>query len=93
LIAVLGHQFEKEAGGLSGAPVRDASLMWLSVSGALKDTLPIIGVGVFQGGGDAVKNFRLVGEIGTNLFCFEFIQGPELIKESDSKHRRLLSRA
>lgn len=70
-----------EAGGLSGAPVRDASTHVIRVlRGFLGDTMPIIGVGGIMSGADAKAKI----EAGANLiqiYSGFIYRGPELIKE------------
>jgi dihydroorotate dehydrogenase len=80
--AVVGHQFEKEAGGLSGAPVRDASTHVVRVLAEhLKDTLPIIGVGGISSGADAVEKLQAGARL-VQIYSGLIYQGPELIKEA-----------
>lgn len=70
-----------EAGGLSGAPVRDASTHVIRVLREfLGDTMPIIGVGGIMSGADAKAKI----EAGANLiqiYSGFIYRGPELIKE------------
>jgi dihydroorotate dehydrogenase len=91
--AVLGHQFEKEAGGLSGTPVRDASTHVVKVLAEhLKDTLPIIGVGGISSGADAVEKLQAGARL-VQIYSGLIYQGPELIKEAiastDAYYREL----
>ncbi|MCB5162400.1 quinone-dependent dihydroorotate dehydrogenase [Marinomonas algarum] len=80
--AVVGHAFEKEAGGLSGAPVRDASTHVVRVlSEHLKDTLPIIGVGGICSGADAVEKLQAGARL-VQVYSGFIYHGPELIKEA-----------
>ena len=91
--AVLGHKFEKEAGGLSGAPVRDASTHVVrTLSEHLKDTLPVIGVGGISSGADAVEKLQAGARL-VQIYSGFIYQGPELIKEAiastDAYYREL----
>lgn len=80
--AVVGHEFEEEAGGLSGAPVRDASTHVVKVLAEhLKGTLPIIGVGGISSGADAVEKLQ-AGASLVQIYTGFIYQGPELIKEA-----------
>lgn len=57
--AVAGHRHGAEAGGLSGAPVRDASLSVIrGLYAELGDRLPIIGVGGITDGESAAEKVR-----------------------------------
>ena len=63
--AVAGHPLEKEAGGLSGAPVRERSTQVIQAFRALlHQQTPIIGVGGILSGADAVEKLKA----GAGLF-------------------------
>lgn len=80
--AVAGHKFEQEAGGLSGAPVRDASTHVVKVLAEhLKGELPIIGVGGISSGADAVEKLE-AGASLVQIYSGFIYRGPELIKEA-----------
>ncbi|MEL0625093.1 quinone-dependent dihydroorotate dehydrogenase, partial [Marinomonas arenicola] len=80
--AVAGHKYASEAGGLSGAPVRDASTHVVRVLAEhLKGELPIIGVGGISSGEDAVEKL-LAGAQLVQLYSGFIYQGPELVKEA-----------
>ncbi|AEF55112.1 quinone-dependent dihydroorotate dehydrogenase [Marinomonas posidonica] len=80
--AVSGHRFAEEAGGLSGAPVRDASTHVVRVLAEhLKDTLPIIGVGGISSGADAVEKLQAGARL-VQMYSGFIYRGPELVKEA-----------
>ena len=71
-----------EAGGLSGAPVRDAATQVISVlSEALGGRLPIIGVGGIACGTDAVEKIE-AGASLVQLYTGFIYRGPRLIGEA-----------
>jgi dihydroorotate dehydrogenase len=78
---VKGLEFGEEAGGLSGAPVRDASsrvIQTLKIS--LGNTLPIIGVGGILSGADAIEKV-MAGASLIQLYSGLIYRGPELVNE------------
>lgn len=73
-----------EAGGLSGAPVRDKSTAVIRVlADALEGRLPIIGVGGILSGRDAVDKIR-AGASLVQLYTGFIYRGPALIREAVS---------
>lgn len=80
--AVAGHQHANEAGGLSGAPVRDASLRVIQgLYAELGDELPIIGVGGITDGHSAAQKIRAGAKL-VQLYTGFIYRGPELISEA-----------
>ncbi|MEL0637220.1 MULTISPECIES: quinone-dependent dihydroorotate dehydrogenase [Marinomonas] len=91
--AVAGHQYANEAGGLSGAPVRDAATHVVRVLAEhLKGELPIIGVGGISSGEDAIEKLQAGAQL-VQLYTGFIYKGPELIKDAiactDSFYREL----
>ncbi len=79
--AVAGHEFAKEAGGLSGAPVCEPSTKVIRLlSEELKGKLPIIGVGGILSGLDATEKVR-AGASMVQIYSGFIYRGPELIRE------------
>jgi len=79
--AVQKLQYGNEAGGLSGAPVKNASTHIIRLlKGKLKDEIPIIGVGGILSGSDA-KEKRDAGANLIQLYSGLIYRGPELIAE------------
>ena len=71
-----------EAGGLSGAPVRDKSTAVIrELAAALGGALPIIGVGGILNGADAVEKIQ-AGASLVQLYSGLIYRGPELVAES-----------
>ncbi len=71
----------KEAGGLSGAPVRDKSTQVIRLlAEALQGKLPIIGVGGITCGADAVEKIE-AGASLVQIYSGFIYRGPELINE------------
>jgi len=71
-----------EAGGLSGAPVRDKSTAVIGVlADALEERLPIIGVGGIFSGRDAADKIR-AGASLVQIYTGFIYRGPELVKEA-----------
>ena len=71
-----------EAGGLSGAPVRDKSTHAIRVlSGHLKGVLPIIGVGGITTGEHAREKIEAGAKL-VQIYSGFIYRGPELIKEA-----------
>ena len=80
--AVAGHKHADEAGGLSGAPVKDASTHVVSVlCDHLKDTLPVIGVGGILSGADAVEKLQAGAKL-VQIYSGFIYRGPELVQEA-----------
>lgn len=70
-----------EAGGLSGAPVRDkATSVIRQLAAELKGALPIIGVGGILNGADAVEKIE-AGATLVQVYSGLIYRGPELIAE------------
>ena len=79
--AVQGMEFSTEAGGLSGAPVRDASnLVIKALKVRLGDRLPIIGVGGILNGADARQKI-MAGASLVQLYTGLIYRGPDLVNE------------
>lgn len=79
--AVQGLPFADEAGGLSGAPVRDASLRVIRILARhLQGSVPIIGVGGIMSGADAVEKIRAGAKL-VQLYSGLIYHGPTLVKE------------
>ncbi len=71
-----------EAGGLSGAPVRDKSTAVIRVlADVLEGRLPIIGVGGIMAGEDAVEKIR-AGASLVQIYTGLIYRGPALARES-----------
>lgn len=80
--AVKGHRHEQEAGGLSGAPVRDASLRVIEgLYAELGDGLPIIGVGGISDGESAAEKIRAGAKL-VQIYTGFIYKGPGLICEA-----------
>jgi len=80
--AVRGHQYEDEAGGLSGAPVRQPSLRVIQgLHAELGGRLPIIGVGGITDGESAVEKIR-AGASLVQVYTGFIYRGPALINEA-----------
>lgn len=79
--AVAGLQHAEEAGGLSGAPVRDSSTQVIrTLASSLQNSLPIIGVGGILNGEDA-KEKVAAGASLVQLYSGLIYKGPQLIKD------------
>jgi len=79
--AVKGMPHGDEAGGLSGAPVREASTRVVrALTGHLKDALPIIGVGGILSGADAVEK-HAAGASLVQVYTGLIYRGPALVRE------------
>jgi dihydroorotate dehydrogenase len=79
--AVQGLEFGQEAGGLSGAPVRDASTEVIrSLKEYLGGAIPIIGVGGIMSGKDAQEKI-LAGASLVQIYSGLIYRGPKLISE------------
>ena len=80
--AVAGHRHAKEAGGLSGAPVREASLRVIrGLYAELGDSLPIIGVGGIMDGESAAEKIRAGAKL-VQVYTGFIYRGPDLIREA-----------
>lgn len=80
--AVMGHAHAGEAGGLSGAPVRQGALRVIEgLYAELGETLPIIGVGGITDGESAAEKIRAGAKL-VQIYTGFIYRGPELIKEA-----------
>src|SRR6056297_1123091 len=80
--AVVGHTHADEAGGLSGAPVREASLRVIKgLYAELGESLPIIGGGGITDGESAAEKVRAGAKL-VQVYTGFIYRGPELIKEA-----------
>ena len=79
--AVAGLPYADEAGGLSGAPVRDASTRVIrALAHHLKNEVPIIGVGGILSGDDAQEKIA-AGASLIQLYSGLIYRGPELVRQ------------
>jgi dihydroorotate dehydrogenase len=79
--AVQDLEFGQEAGGLSGAPVRDASTEVIrSLKAYLGNTIPIVGVGGIMSGQDAQEKIA-AGAGLVQIYSGLIYRGPKLISE------------
>ena len=79
--AVAGIEHSAEAGGLSGAPLREASCLVIeTLKARLGNAIPIIGVGGILSGADAREKI-LAGASLIQLYSGLIFRGPELINE------------
>ena len=79
---VEGSPFAQEAGGLSGAPVRNKSTRAIRVlSNALDGALPIIGVGGITEGFDAAEKIE-AGASLVQIYSGFIYHGPQLVTDS-----------
>tara|TARA_B100002003_G_scaffold192023_1_gene181190 strand:- start:248 stop:1267 length:1020 start_codon:yes stop_codon:yes gene_type:complete len=80
--AVAGHPYANEAGGLSGVPVREASLRVIKgLYAELGESLPIIGVGGITDGESAAEKVRAGAKL-VQIYTGFIYRGPQLIKEA-----------
>ena len=80
--AVKGLRHAEEAGGLSGAPVREASNRVIrQLRAALGAGFPIIGVGGVMSGTDAVSKIRAGADV-VQIYTGLIYQGPGLVAEA-----------
>lgn len=86
--AVQGMEHGNEAGGLSGAPVRQASSRVIkTLKARLGNDLPIIGVGGIMSGADAREKI-MAGASLVQLYSGLIYRGPELVNECANALRR-----
>lgn len=79
--AVAGHPLEKEAGGLSGAPVTERSTLVIEAfCMLLREQTPIIGVGGILSGADAVAKLK-AGASLVQVYSGLVYRGPGLIAD------------
>lgn len=82
--AVKGLHHAQEAGGLSGAPVREASNRVISqLRAALGPDYPIIGVGGVMSGTDAVSKVKAGADV-VQIYTGLIYKGPALVNEAAS---------
>ncbi|MDV2080710.1 quinone-dependent dihydroorotate dehydrogenase [Marinobacter xestospongiae] len=90
--AVAGHALAAETGGLSGAPVRAASLRVIEgLYAELGESLPIIGVGGITDGAVAAEKIRAGAKL-VQIYTGFIYRGPALIGECVEAIRALGSR-
>jgi isopentenyl diphosphate isomerase/L-lactate dehydrogenase-like FMN-dependent dehydrogenase len=79
--AVQGLAHAQEAGGLSGAPVREASNRVIALlRAALGPSFPIIGVGGILSGADAAAKLQAGADV-VQIYTGLIYRGPELVPE------------
>ena len=79
--AVANLQYGNEAGGLSGAPVREKSTAVIrALAAELQNALPIIGVGGILSGADAVEKIA-AGASLVQIYSGLIYRGPALVGE------------
>lgn len=89
--AVKGHAHEQEEGGLSGAPVREASVKVIQgLYAELGDRLPIIGVGGITDGDSAAEKIRAGAKL-VQIYTGFIYRGPSLINEAVEAIRKEIS--
>jgi dihydroorotate dehydrogenase len=80
--AVAGHRHAGEAGGLSGAPVREASNRVIALlRAALGAGYPIVGVGGVMSGADAAAKRRAGADV-VQVYTGLIYRGPALVREA-----------
>ena len=80
--AVHGHAHADEAGGLSGAPVREASNQVVAqLRAALGSAFPIIGVGGVMSGADAAAKISAGADL-VQIYTGLIYRGPALVHEA-----------
>ena len=80
--AVKGMPHAEEAGGLSGAPVREASNTVIrALRAALGKGFPIIGVGGVMSGADAASKIAAGADV-VQIYTGLIYRGPELVREA-----------
>lgn len=86
--AVKGLQFGEELGGLSGAPVRNASTeVVMNLKQHLGNAIPIIGVGGILSGADALEKIS-AGASLVQIYSGLIYRGPNLIAECAAKLKK-----
>ena len=84
---ILGLRHANEAGGLSGAPIRDrATSVLRAFSAVLKNEVCLIGAGGIMSGRDAAEKFA-AGASLVQLYTGLIYRGPALIAECASAYR------
>ncbi|MEQ1555978.1 MAG: dihydroorotate dehydrogenase (quinone), partial [Gallionella sp.] len=79
--AVANLQYGNEAGGLSGAPVREKSTAVIrALAAELQGALPIIGVGGILSGADAAEKIQ-AGASLVQIYSGLIYRGPQLVGE------------
>lgn len=79
--AIQGHPHADEAGGLSGAPVKERSTAIIKgLYAELGDKLPIIGVGGILDGADALEKLAAGAKL-VQLYSGLIYRGPQLIED------------
>ncbi len=79
--AIVGHPLENEAGGLSGAPVRERSTQVIQAFRMLlKEGTPIIGVGGILSGRDATEKLQAGANL-VQIYSGLVFRGPALIQD------------
>ncbi|WP_395688486.1 quinone-dependent dihydroorotate dehydrogenase [Caenimonas koreensis] len=87
--AVKGMPHAEEAGGLSGAPVLEASNRVIAqLRAALGKRFPIIGVGGVMSADDAVSKIRAGADV-VQIYTGLIYRGPALVKEAARAIKRL----
>ncbi|MFD1709461.1 quinone-dependent dihydroorotate dehydrogenase [Ottowia sp. GY511] len=90
--AVQGMRHADEAGGLSGAPVREASNRVVSeLRAALGEGFPIIGVGGVMSGADAVAKIDAGADL-VQIYTGLIYRGPALVQEAAAQLRQRAAR-
>ena len=80
--AVEGHARAQETGGLSGAPLLEASNRVIRVlRAALGSSIPIIGVGGVMSGADAVSKLKAGADL-VQIYTGLIYRGPALVEEA-----------
>ena len=84
---VEGLRHANEAGGLSGAPIRDrATRVLAELAAELRGEVTLIGAGGIMSGADAAEKFR-AGAALVQLYTGLIYRGPSLIAECASAYR------
>ncbi len=90
--AVFGEPNSEQAGGLSGAPLRNqANHVLKLVASEVRGKMGIIGVGGIMTGEDAAEKIQLGADL-VQIYTGFIYQGPSLIGESAAKIRELRTR-
>ena len=80
-----------EAGGLSGAPVKDMSTQTIAdLYAILADEVPIIGVGGISSGADVLEKMAAGAKL-VQVYSGLIYQGPSLVKECVTAYKELTS--